>query len=232
MLQIFYDSQDFFLLKELEKLGPKKGIISQFVKDVIKSLVDDDLVFKDKIGTSTRPDIAGKREQGSGPGGIALCWEHVVRDEWAGRGGEASDISSDHQPLSDHQNGVVRSNLSASPATALPLILDPATPTIIMISTTSKLPSSSQIKGWPSTRRISKPRNLNPIESFKTKSKRQPRQGLLIAQCSFCLVQVGTASPTALLSLKPSNDIDAVSNIFRIGLPSTPHTISDPGFNS
>lgn len=39
-------------LKELEKSGPKKGVISQSVKDVIQSLVDDDLVFKDKIGTS------------------------------------------------------------------------------------------------------------------------------------------------------------------------------------
>ncbi|PHU08158.1 Meiotic nuclear division protein 1 -like protein [Capsicum chinense] len=60
MLQIFYDSQDFFLCssvgdvngKEHEKSGPKKGVISQSVKDVIQSLVDDDLVFKDKIGTS------------------------------------------------------------------------------------------------------------------------------------------------------------------------------------
>lgn len=41
-----------FQLKELEKLGPKKGVISQSVKDVIQSLVDDDLVLKDKIGTS------------------------------------------------------------------------------------------------------------------------------------------------------------------------------------
>lgn len=39
-------------LKELEKLGPKKGVISQSVKDVVQSLVDDDLVSKDKIGTS------------------------------------------------------------------------------------------------------------------------------------------------------------------------------------
>ncbi|KAI3857528.1 hypothetical protein MKX03_007403 [Papaver bracteatum] len=52
MLQIFYDSQDFYLLKELEKIGPKKGVISQSVKDVIQSLVDDDLVLKDKIGSS------------------------------------------------------------------------------------------------------------------------------------------------------------------------------------
>ncbi|CAB79675.1 hypothetical protein [Arabidopsis thaliana] len=54
MLQIFYESQDFFLLKELEKMGPKKGVISQSVKDVIQSLVDDDLVAKDKIGISLR----------------------------------------------------------------------------------------------------------------------------------------------------------------------------------
>ncbi|XP_019192045.1 PREDICTED: meiotic nuclear division protein 1 homolog isoform X2 [Ipomoea nil] len=54
MLQIFYESQNFFLLKELEKLGPKKGVISQTVKDVVQSLVDDDLVSKDKIGTSLR----------------------------------------------------------------------------------------------------------------------------------------------------------------------------------
>ncbi|GAB4838952.1 Meiotic nuclear division protein 1 [Ancistrocladus abbreviatus] len=65
MLQIFYDSQDFFLLKELEKLGPKKGVISQSVKDVVQSLVDDDLVFKDKIGSSiyfwSLPSTAGNQ---------------------------------------------------------------------------------------------------------------------------------------------------------------------------
>ncbi|KAK1257332.1 hypothetical protein QJS04_geneDACA002583 [Acorus gramineus] len=65
MLQIFYDSQDFFLLRELEKLGPKKGVISQSVKDVIQSLVDDDLVLKDKIGSSvyfwSLPSCAGNQ---------------------------------------------------------------------------------------------------------------------------------------------------------------------------
>ncbi|XP_048428795.1 LOW QUALITY PROTEIN: protein COFACTOR ASSEMBLY OF COMPLEX C SUBUNIT B CCB3, chloroplastic-like [Pyrus x bretschneideri] len=95
------------------------------------------------------------------------------------------------------------------------------------MATCSYLLNHVQIKGWPSTRRISKLGNLNPIESFKTRSKRQPRQGLLIAQCSFCLVQVGAASPTALLSLKPFDDIDAVSNIFRIDPPSTPHNVSN-----
>ncbi|KAJ6731369.1 MEIOTIC NUCLEAR DIVISION PROTEIN 1-like protein [Salix purpurea] len=65
ILQIFYDSQDFFLLKELEKSGPKKGVISQSVKDVVQSLVDDDLVSKDKIGTSvyfwSLPSCAGNQ---------------------------------------------------------------------------------------------------------------------------------------------------------------------------
>lgn len=65
ILQVFYDSQDFYLLKELEKLGPKKGVISQSVKDVVQSLVDDDLVLKDKIGTSvyfwSLPSCAGNQ---------------------------------------------------------------------------------------------------------------------------------------------------------------------------
>ncbi|CAH1425189.1 unnamed protein product [Lactuca virosa] len=65
MLQIFYDSQDFYLLKELEKLGPRKGVISQSVKDVVQTLVDDDLVSKDKIGTSvyfwSLPSCAGNQ---------------------------------------------------------------------------------------------------------------------------------------------------------------------------
>ncbi|XP_050218621.1 meiotic nuclear division protein 1 homolog isoform X1 [Mercurialis annua] len=65
ILQIFYDSQDFFLLKELEKLGPKKGVISQSVKDVVQTLVDDDLASKDKIGTSvyfwSLPSCAGNQ---------------------------------------------------------------------------------------------------------------------------------------------------------------------------
>ncbi|KAJ9688248.1 hypothetical protein PVL29_014121 [Vitis rotundifolia] len=65
MLEIFYESQNFFLLKELEKLGPKKGVISQSVKDVVQSLVDDDLVAKDKIGTSvyfwSLPSCAGNQ---------------------------------------------------------------------------------------------------------------------------------------------------------------------------
>jgi hypothetical protein len=33
-------------------MGPKRGVISQSVKDVVQTLVDDDLVLRDKIGTS------------------------------------------------------------------------------------------------------------------------------------------------------------------------------------
>ncbi|KAH8828434.1 meiotic nuclear division protein 1 [Flagelloscypha sp. PMI_526] len=53
LLEIFHETQDFFQLKELEKMGPKmKGIVSQSVKEVLQSLVDDGLVQGDKIGSS------------------------------------------------------------------------------------------------------------------------------------------------------------------------------------
>ena len=53
MLELFYDKKDFFLLKELEKIAFKeKGIVSQSVKDVVQSLVDDDMINSDKIGSS------------------------------------------------------------------------------------------------------------------------------------------------------------------------------------
>jgi len=54
MLEIFTESSDFFTLKELEKIAPKKkGIISQSVKEVVQSLADDDMVFSDKCGVQT-----------------------------------------------------------------------------------------------------------------------------------------------------------------------------------
>lgn len=52
-MELFYEKKDFFLLKELEKIAPKeKGITSMSVKEVVQSLVDDNLVDTDKIGTS------------------------------------------------------------------------------------------------------------------------------------------------------------------------------------
>lgn len=53
MMEIFYESKDVFLLKDIEKIAPKnKGITSMSVKDVVMSLVHDGLVDSDKIGTS------------------------------------------------------------------------------------------------------------------------------------------------------------------------------------
>ncbi|KAG1665666.1 hypothetical protein FOA52_005456 [Chlamydomonas sp. UWO 241] len=52
MQTIFHDTRDVFVLKDIEKLAVKKGIISQAVKDVLQSLVDDDLVICEKIGAS------------------------------------------------------------------------------------------------------------------------------------------------------------------------------------
>ena len=53
MLDFFFEKQDFFQLKDLEKLVPlEKGIVLQSVKDILTSLVDDGLVDSEKIGTS------------------------------------------------------------------------------------------------------------------------------------------------------------------------------------
>ena len=53
VLEIFHTKKDVFLLKELEKIAYKeKGVVTQSVKDVVQSLVDDDLISSDKIGSS------------------------------------------------------------------------------------------------------------------------------------------------------------------------------------
>jgi Fe2+ or Zn2+ uptake regulation protein len=53
MLDFFFEKQDFFQLKDVEKLcSQEKGITLQTVKDVLASLVDDGLVDSEKIGTS------------------------------------------------------------------------------------------------------------------------------------------------------------------------------------
>ncbi|KAI9030044.1 meiotic nuclear division protein 1 [Phycomyces nitens] len=50
--EMFLESGDFFQAKEVEKLGSKRGIVSQSIKEVLQSLVDDGLVMTDKIGAS------------------------------------------------------------------------------------------------------------------------------------------------------------------------------------
>ena len=50
ILQIYYEKKEPLNLKEIEKYGPKRGVIPQAVKEVNQSLVDDNLVETDKIG--------------------------------------------------------------------------------------------------------------------------------------------------------------------------------------
>eukprot|EP00171_Calliarthron_tuberculosum_P008255 IDg8255t1 len=53
--QIFTESAQFYTLKELEKIAPKKKdwFVDNSVKEVLQSLVDDDLVNTDKCGNQT-----------------------------------------------------------------------------------------------------------------------------------------------------------------------------------
>eukprot|EP01116_Phalansterium_solitarium_P018535 TRINITY_DN4937_c0_g1_i1.p1 TRINITY_DN4937_c0_g1~~TRINITY_DN4937_c0_g1_i1.p1 ORF type:complete len:208 (+),score=60.68 TRINITY_DN4937_c0_g1_i1:578-1201(+) len=52
MLELFRETKSVFTLKELEKVAAKeKGIVSQTVKDILQSLVDDNMVKQDKVGT-------------------------------------------------------------------------------------------------------------------------------------------------------------------------------------
>ena len=51
ILGIYYEKKEVFNLKEIEKLGAKRGVVFQSIKDVNQSLVDDNLVQFDKIGS-------------------------------------------------------------------------------------------------------------------------------------------------------------------------------------
>lgn len=53
LAELFYETKDFWTLKELEKMGSKqKGIVLQSIKEILESLVSDNLVISEKIGTS------------------------------------------------------------------------------------------------------------------------------------------------------------------------------------
>lgn len=53
MLDFFFEKQDFFQLKDVEKLcSQEKGITINTIKDILTALVDDGLVQSEKIGTS------------------------------------------------------------------------------------------------------------------------------------------------------------------------------------
>ena len=44
ILEIYLERKEVFNLKEIEKIGAKKGVVFQTIKDVNQSLVDDNLV--------------------------------------------------------------------------------------------------------------------------------------------------------------------------------------------
>lgn len=52
MLSIFSINETFYHIKEVEKEGIRKGIPFPTIKDILKSLIGDDLVESDKIGNS------------------------------------------------------------------------------------------------------------------------------------------------------------------------------------
>eukprot|EP01107_Rhizomastix_libera_P006515 TRINITY_DN20662_c0_g1_i1.p1 TRINITY_DN20662_c0_g1~~TRINITY_DN20662_c0_g1_i1.p1 ORF type:complete len:206 (-),score=61.21 TRINITY_DN20662_c0_g1_i1:49-666(-) len=53
MRDLFLETKTVYTLKELEKVASKeKGIVSQTVEEILKSLCDDNMVMSDKIGTS------------------------------------------------------------------------------------------------------------------------------------------------------------------------------------
>ena len=54
MMEFFHETQDFFQLKDVEKIcSQEKGIVQNTVKDVLQHLVEDGLINSEKIGTST-----------------------------------------------------------------------------------------------------------------------------------------------------------------------------------
>ncbi|XP_048855712.1 meiotic nuclear division protein 1 homolog [Brienomyrus brachyistius] len=53
MMEIFFETKDVFQLKDIEKIAPKtKGITPMSVKEVLQSLVNDNLVDSERVGTS------------------------------------------------------------------------------------------------------------------------------------------------------------------------------------
>ena len=52
ILKIYHDKKEPFNLKEMETAASKAGVVQQTVKDMNQSLVDDFMVFSDKIGSA------------------------------------------------------------------------------------------------------------------------------------------------------------------------------------
>lgn len=53
LLSVFTTDPTFYHIKEIEKLGAKKGIHPMIVKEVLESLLGDNLVDQEKVGASS-----------------------------------------------------------------------------------------------------------------------------------------------------------------------------------
>lgn len=49
VLEIFHENDEVFQLKEIEKKAAARGVVVQSVKEVVQSLVDDDLVHQVRL---------------------------------------------------------------------------------------------------------------------------------------------------------------------------------------
>lgn len=54
VLEIFHESDEVYQLKEIEKKAAARGVVAQSVKEVVQSLVDDDLVHQVMFALSLR----------------------------------------------------------------------------------------------------------------------------------------------------------------------------------
>jgi hypothetical protein len=52
ILKLYHTAMEPYNLKEIEQLASRSGVVQQTVKDMNQSLVDDSLVFSDKIGSA------------------------------------------------------------------------------------------------------------------------------------------------------------------------------------
>eukprot|EP00397_Hematodinium_sp_SG-2012_P048216 GEMP01055150.1.p1 GENE.GEMP01055150.1~~GEMP01055150.1.p1 ORF type:complete len:205 (+),score=66.33 GEMP01055150.1:107-721(+) len=50
IMDMMYDQATFYTLKELEKLAPSKGVVSQSVKEVVEALVAENIISQEKVG--------------------------------------------------------------------------------------------------------------------------------------------------------------------------------------
>lgn len=52
LLQVFHEGLEFYQAKDLEKPAKEKGIPAKLIPELLKALVEEDLIDSDKIGSS------------------------------------------------------------------------------------------------------------------------------------------------------------------------------------